>query len=50
MYLKDFARVAVPLSKELKARNPDDKKIVWDKEMEIALQTIKDDLLSNAVL
>jgi putative transposase len=50
MYLKDFARVAVPLSKELKARNPDDKIIVRDKEMEVALQAIKDDLLNNAVL
>ena len=50
MYLKDFARIALPLSKKLKARSPDDKKLVWDKEMVEALNAIKEDLLSNVVL
>ena len=48
--MKDFARIAVPLTKELKARTPDDTKIVWNDEMRAALEEIKRLLLENVIL
>ena len=50
IYMKDFARIAVPLSRQLKNRTPEDTKVVWDDEMRQALETIKTLLLENVVL
>ena len=36
MYMKNYATVAIPLSRQLKARTPDDLKIVWDDSMKLA--------------
>ena len=48
--MKDLAIVAVPLTKELKARQPDTHKIVWTDEMKQALDTLKQDLMDNVIL
>ena len=50
IYMKDFARIAVPLSKQLKNRSADDSKVVWDAEMRQSLEDIKKLLLENVVL
>ena len=50
IYMKDFARIAVPLSKQLKNRTTEDTKIIWDPEMRQALDEIKRLLLENVVL
>jgi len=50
IYMKDFAKLAVPLSRQLKGRAPDDVKVVWDDEMREALEKIKALLLENVVL
>ena len=49
-YMKNFAKVAVPLSRHLKVKNPENKKIQWDDDMKVALEEIKRDLLDNVVL
>ena len=48
--MENFARIAVPLSRQLKNRTPDDVKIIWDDEMRQALDRIKSLLLENVVL
>jgi len=48
--MKDFAKIAVPLTKQLKSRTPEDDKVVWDDEMRSALEQIKKLLLENVVL
>jgi hypothetical protein len=48
--MKDFAKIAVPLSRQLKNRAPDDVKVVWDNDMRDALEKIKSLLLENVVL
>ena len=50
IYMQNFARTAVPLTRVLKSRDPDDKKIVWTQEMRNSLETIKNDLINNVVL
>ena len=50
IYMKNYAQVAVPLSRQLKTKGPDNRKIVWDQEMREALEAIKNDLLENVVL
>jgi len=50
IYMKDFARIAVPLSRQLKNRNVDDTRINWDDEMRDSLEKIKILLLENVIL
>ena len=50
IYMKDFAKIAVPLSKQLKNRDVENTKVVWDQEMRDSLQRVKDLLLQNVVL
>ena len=48
--MEDFARIAVPLSKQLKNRTSEDTKLVWHEDMRQALNQIKEILLKNVVL
>ena len=50
VYMKNFADIAVPLSRQLKGRGPDDTKISWTDEMRESLEKIKSLLLDNVVL
>ena len=50
IYMKDFARLAVPLMAQLKNRCPEDTKIQWNVDMKQALEQIKKLLLENVVL
>ena len=50
IYMQDFAKIAIPLSKQLKHRTPEDTKVSWDDEMRQALEKIKQLLLENVVL
>ena len=50
IYMKDYAKVAVQLTRQLKSRPGDDIKVVWDEEMTHALEEIKRMLLENVVL
>ena len=50
IYMKDYAKLAVPLMAQLKNRVPEDTKIVWNDDMRKALEKIKTLLLENVVL
>jgi hypothetical protein len=50
IYMKDFAKIAVPLTKQLKNRAVDNTKVIWDDQMREALEKIKVLLLENVVL
>ena len=50
IYMRDFAKIAVPLSRQLKNRSAEDSKVVWDDEMRSALESIKRLMLENVVL
>ena len=41
IYMKDFARIAVPLRRQLKNRDFDDTRINWDAEMRYSIKNIK---------
>ena len=49
-YVKNFAELAAPLTDELKARNPQNRKIIWNDRMRTAFVKLKEALLANAVL
>ena len=49
-YVKDFAKIACPLTEQLKSRTTTNKKIVWTQDMLLAFNRLKDELLSNVVL
>jgi len=48
--MKNFAEVAVPLTKQLKNRQKTNKKVIWNSDMVVALDRIKKDLIENVVL
>jgi hypothetical protein len=48
--MKDFAKIAVPLSRQLKSRSVEDTRVAWDDDMVQALETIKKLMLENVVL
>jgi hypothetical protein len=50
IYMKDFAKIAEPLTRQLKNRAPDNTKIQWDDTMRESLTTIKQLMLDNVVL
>ena len=50
LYMKNFAQVAVPLTSQLKCKDPDSRKITWTDEMRIALRDIIKELKENVVL
>jgi transposase InsO family protein len=50
IYMKDFAKIAVPLSRQLKNRAPENTKVKWDADMREALESIKKLMLENVVL
>jgi hypothetical protein len=50
IYMKNFAKIAVPLFNQLKNRKNEDTKVVWDEDMRVSLENIKTLLLENVVL
>jgi len=48
--MEDFAKIAVPLTKQLKSRTPEDNKVVWDDEMRSALEQIKKTFVGKCCL
>ena len=49
LYMKDYAKVAVPLLQSLRTGS-ETQKVAWTGEMKVAITKIKKDLLSNVVL
>ena len=50
IYMNGFAKIAVPLSRQLKNRSAEDSKVVWTDDMVEALEMIKKLMLENVVL
>jgi len=49
-YMQDFARIALPLTEQLKGRKDAPKTVLWTTRMKTAFETLKTELLKNVVL